>query len=550
SVAKRTRRNDMSRERYRLDDLTLDVGAARLERAGRNVEIAKLSFDLLLALVRHAPDVVAVDTLAREVWPDAVVSDETVVQRVALLRKSLGDDAKNPRYVRAVRGRGYQLVPPVEAVQVLDSAIITKPALLSSPIRTALIFTGLLVVGFIVLFIASWFRAGYGWDDLHPTATTTRPPETEEILNRAEVYLERQRAEDNELAIELLDSILDTSQRDPDVLASLSFALAQRATKFNYSPAEAIRAEALARQAIDWDADHARAYHALGLALDSRGRGTRALEAYRRAHELDPSNLAALASAAYGLQIKGRLAEALQANLTVLAGEADLPYVELQIASTLALLGYEEAARVWFERTLALRPDNVFAAAETAQWHLAHGRLERADEVARDGLSRGIQRPELFNVRAAVALSREDVAAAHTLYKQAEEVTNGGDGRSAVALIALDQSRSRYDRLVTRMRDFRAEGNEWAGSAINEAMLHSAFGAFDEALASLDIAIDLGFRRTGLLRHHPGFEPLWRHPGMTSRLERVDALVARERQRVEAADWLPPNLLAGSEASR
>ena len=57
---------------------------------------------------------VSKDELIAEVWGDVVVSDETLMQRVKLLRQALGDDSQNPRYIAAVRGRGYRLTAPVE----------------------------------------------------------------------------------------------------------------------------------------------------------------------------------------------------------------------------------------------------------------------------------------------------------------------------------------------------------------------------------------------------------------------------------------------------
>jgi TolB-like protein/Tfp pilus assembly protein PilF len=50
------------------------------------------------------------------VWPDAVVSLETISQRVKLLRAALGDDVKNPRYISGVRNRGYRIVATVTAL--------------------------------------------------------------------------------------------------------------------------------------------------------------------------------------------------------------------------------------------------------------------------------------------------------------------------------------------------------------------------------------------------------------------------------------------------
>jgi len=101
---------------YRVGDLEVDAGRVMVSRAGESVPLPKLTFDLLLALIERAPDVVSLDELLDRVWAGVVVSPETVSQRVKLLRDALGDDPREPRYVAGVRGRGYRLIPTVERV--------------------------------------------------------------------------------------------------------------------------------------------------------------------------------------------------------------------------------------------------------------------------------------------------------------------------------------------------------------------------------------------------------------------------------------------------
>jgi DNA-binding winged helix-turn-helix (wHTH) protein len=102
-----------AREYYRLADLELDAGAMRVWRGSCEVRLPPLSFELLLLLVRRAPDVVTHEECLRTVWPDVVVGPEALKQRVKLVREALGDDSRHPRYVETVRGRGYRLVPEV-----------------------------------------------------------------------------------------------------------------------------------------------------------------------------------------------------------------------------------------------------------------------------------------------------------------------------------------------------------------------------------------------------------------------------------------------------
>jgi DNA-binding winged helix-turn-helix (wHTH) protein len=82
---------------YRLGDLTIDTGRQLVSRAVDPIPLPKLSYDLLLVLVRAAPNVVSLDELMRLVWPGIIVSPETVSQRVKLLRDALDDDPRVPR---------------------------------------------------------------------------------------------------------------------------------------------------------------------------------------------------------------------------------------------------------------------------------------------------------------------------------------------------------------------------------------------------------------------------------------------------------------------
>lgn len=101
---------------FRVGDLIVDLGRGQVTRAGAEIPLPKLSFNLLRVLVEAAPNLVTPDELVQRVWPGLVVSPETVSQRVKLLRQALGDDPRDARYVAGVRGRGYRLVAPVELV--------------------------------------------------------------------------------------------------------------------------------------------------------------------------------------------------------------------------------------------------------------------------------------------------------------------------------------------------------------------------------------------------------------------------------------------------
>jgi TolB-like protein/DNA-binding winged helix-turn-helix (wHTH) protein len=102
-----------SRALFEFDCLTLDTRQCVLFRGAERLPLPKLTYELLLALAGAAPGLLTHQQLAERVWPGRFVTPETLAQRVMLLRRALGDDARNPRYVRGVRGQGYQLIPVV-----------------------------------------------------------------------------------------------------------------------------------------------------------------------------------------------------------------------------------------------------------------------------------------------------------------------------------------------------------------------------------------------------------------------------------------------------
>ncbi|HTF95087.1 MAG TPA: winged helix-turn-helix domain-containing protein [Cellvibrio sp.] len=117
---------DLSLGGYQVGDLRIDLQYERVSRAGEQLPMPKLSFDLLLVLVNAAPELVSIDRLMDQVWPGLVVSPETVTQRIKLLRSALGDDSQQPRYILGVRGRGYRWLTPVQIVPEQSSHLLSQ----------------------------------------------------------------------------------------------------------------------------------------------------------------------------------------------------------------------------------------------------------------------------------------------------------------------------------------------------------------------------------------------------------------------------------------
>jgi DNA-binding response OmpR family regulator len=100
----------LTEERLEARGLVVDVPARRVTVDDREVELTGLELDVLVALMRRAGLGVPRSSLLSEAGRSEVVGDRTVDVHVSHLRKKLGDDGKEPRYIRTVRGAGYVFI--------------------------------------------------------------------------------------------------------------------------------------------------------------------------------------------------------------------------------------------------------------------------------------------------------------------------------------------------------------------------------------------------------------------------------------------------------
>jgi DNA-binding response OmpR family regulator len=91
-------------------DLVVDVDGREVAVAGGPVELTRTEFDVLSVLSGRPTMVFSRRQILDEVWDPGWVGDEHIVDvHVAHLRRKLGDDPAEPRYVTTVRGVGYRM---------------------------------------------------------------------------------------------------------------------------------------------------------------------------------------------------------------------------------------------------------------------------------------------------------------------------------------------------------------------------------------------------------------------------------------------------------
>jgi two-component system KDP operon response regulator KdpE len=94
-------------------DLHIDLARRSVRVAGQPVKLTRKEFDILQLLARHAGRIVTHQHILREIWGPAH-EQETHYLRVYIghLRRKLGDDSADPKYISNEPGVGYRLLLP------------------------------------------------------------------------------------------------------------------------------------------------------------------------------------------------------------------------------------------------------------------------------------------------------------------------------------------------------------------------------------------------------------------------------------------------------
>jgi TolB-like protein/DNA-binding winged helix-turn-helix (wHTH) protein/Tfp pilus assembly protein PilF len=111
----------------------LDEDARRLSRLGEPVPLTAKVFDTLVVLVRRHGQVLDKEVLLSAIWPGVAVEEANLTQNVFILRKVLGDSARDSRFIATIPGRGYSFVTPVSHLPGEEHSRLLAAATSSSP---------------------------------------------------------------------------------------------------------------------------------------------------------------------------------------------------------------------------------------------------------------------------------------------------------------------------------------------------------------------------------------------------------------------------------
>lgn len=112
----------------RFDAYQLDCDNRQLRKGGQPIELGSRYFDALALLVSRRGELVTKDVFMEQVWHGIPVTDEALTQCIRTLRRALGDDAGNPRFIETVPKHGYRFIAgktahPLEMPRVQGSHV-------------------------------------------------------------------------------------------------------------------------------------------------------------------------------------------------------------------------------------------------------------------------------------------------------------------------------------------------------------------------------------------------------------------------------------------
>ncbi len=472
----------MQQRCFLVGDLTVNAETRTVVRDGTVLPLRGLSFDVFLELVEKAPETVTAEVFARSVWRSDHISDETLTQRIRLVRRVLDDDPIAPRYIRTVRARGYALAAKVEPMRELPKE--------EGSSRTDAAHPHLLlaIIASIGLLAATSALIGKYHTEDDEKLGTHKHTASELLIGRATNQLALHTAENTQNAIDLLDRALEKDPSNYEARLQRSVAFSTSATKFGGTQEMKTEARRLAEALIAERPEDSNAWAAYGYALGALGRLDESLQAYRQAYTLDPYNASALSSAAYTSLIQGNIYDALQLELRAKNIGGATRYAETQIALALDLVGHPASAS-WHDKAMELNPRQAVVISEVARFHLRRNEPQSAQKVLSSVRGSDRDAPIILQLqgRAAINLGR---------YNAAREYFEKCGGYCDIENAALQGQTGDKSVLETFLRGkiVTVASNPEPAERVRLAELAASLGDYVSAQRLVEEAVSLGWR--------------------------------------------------------
>ena len=98
---------EKKQNRLPLGDLLLDLDSQSVVKGGETVTLTYTEFKILELLLNNRKRIFSLDQIYSSIWNENAVGDGAIMVHIKNIRKKLGDDSRNPRYIKTAWGRGY-----------------------------------------------------------------------------------------------------------------------------------------------------------------------------------------------------------------------------------------------------------------------------------------------------------------------------------------------------------------------------------------------------------------------------------------------------------
>lgn len=95
--------------RLAIGDLFLDLDTQSIIKNGETVALTYTEFKILELLASHRKKIYSLDNIYESIWNENAVGNDAIMVHIKNIRKKLGDDSRNPAYIKTAWGRGYYI---------------------------------------------------------------------------------------------------------------------------------------------------------------------------------------------------------------------------------------------------------------------------------------------------------------------------------------------------------------------------------------------------------------------------------------------------------
>ena len=98
-----------SKRQITIGDLTLDPDRQTVDKGGQTISLTYTEFQILQLLAANRKKIFSLEHIYQSIWNDNAVGNDAIMVHIKNIRKKLGDNSRNPTYIKTAWGKGYYI---------------------------------------------------------------------------------------------------------------------------------------------------------------------------------------------------------------------------------------------------------------------------------------------------------------------------------------------------------------------------------------------------------------------------------------------------------